>query len=443
MPYTLTVLARVRAGEEAALRAVLREIGGDIAGKKAAGSPPRPHIDFTAASNFHFARFALLTDPQRGTGATRLLFASVYDGDLDSHVAELVRVTSGMDAIWGRCEGYSDSASFSDFVRAHAHAPAAFYSAFRDESVASLRAASEARRHAHALADAASPVAVQSLAERLPPVRLPERLAAAVAKIVHRSALGSQRVVRALPLGLDFVRAVGRHGLSTVWRATLRIITTLDRYPIFRVVNRLTRNRMPARKSPYSSVALDNCAPLTPIGDGDELPIPSGQDVPPMFREDAVAQNQLTLVTRVNRSEVQRVKAVLAAIDAYAKRLSPPGSLIGVSTIHFVRWLLIDDDRRLVLLSDYDGSWENYIDEFAETILSGLDAIWETSYGYPPDGARDLPAFKRFLRAHQVPAEIFYSAYPDASVLNLRRDVELAHTLAAARTTLRDVLSHA
>ena len=58
---------------------------------------------------------------------------------------------------------------------------------------------------------------------------------------------------------------------------------------------------------------------------------------------------------------------------------APPGSQIGISTIHFVRWLVIDDGRRLMMLSDYDGSWESYIDEFAELILSGLDAIWETS----------------------------------------------------------------
>jgi hypothetical protein len=71
------------------------------------------------------------------------------------------------------------------------------------------------------------------------------------------------------------------------------------------------------------------------------------------------------------------------------------------------------------MVSDYDGSWENYIDEFAEMILSGLDAIWETSFGYPPDGARDLPAFKRFLRLHQVPSELFFSAYPNTTVQNI------------------------
>ena len=62
--------------------------------------------------------------------------------------------------------------------------------------------------------------------------------------------------------------------------------------------------------------------------------------MPPTFREDVVTQNQLTLVTVVREGQVDRVRAVMAAIDSYAKRLAPPGSLIGISTIHFVRWLL-------------------------------------------------------------------------------------------------------
>jgi hypothetical protein len=168
-------------------------------------------------------------------------------------------------------------------------------------------------------------------------------------------------------------------------------------------------------------VVLDYCAALAPLAPGDEIPsalilMPAG------FREDVVTQNQLTLVTVVDRGRADEVRAVMAGIDAYARRLSPPGSLTGISTIHFVRWLLIDDARRLLFLSDYDNSWENYIDEFAEMILSGLDAIWGTALGYPPDGARDLPAFKRFLRSHQVPSVTFFSAYPDETVLNIAAD---------------------
>jgi hypothetical protein len=93
-----------------------------------------------------------------------------------------------------------------------------------------------------------------------------------------------------------------------------------------------------------------------------------------------------------------------------------------------------------MMVSDYDGSWESYIDEFAEMILSGLDAIWETSYGYPADGARDLPAFKRFLRSHQVPAELFYSAYPDETVLNIIHDRAFAGACVAAADQRAPVL---
>jgi hypothetical protein len=40
----------------------------------------------------------------------------------------------------------------------------------------------------------------------------------------------------------------------------------------------------------------------------------------------------------------------------------------------------------------------------------------------PPDGARDLPAFKRFLRSHQVPSDVFFAAYPEETVLNVATD---------------------
>jgi hypothetical protein len=236
-------------------------------------------------------------------------------------------------------------------------------------------------------------------------------------------------VARALPLALDLPRAIARAGLANVYHGTLKIIVSLDRYPIFRFVNRLTSNRLPPRQSVYSSVEVDTCGAYTPRVAGDEMPSVLNR-MPPGFREDAVTQNQLTLITRVDPQRVARVRAVMSAIDSYARRLSPRGSLIGVATIHFVRWVLVDEERRLILLSDYDGSWESYIDEFAEMILSGLDAIWETSFGYPPDGARDVPALKRFLRSHQAPSEVFYSGYPKSTVLNVKAGIDLAMALA-------------
>jgi hypothetical protein len=103
---------------------------------------------------------------------------------------------------------------------------------------------------------------------------------------------------------------------------------------------------------------------------------------------------------------------------------------VGISTIHTVRWALLDDQQRLLMASNYDGTWENYIDEFAELILSGLDAIWESSYSYPEAGAQDVEALKHFLRSHQAPANVFYSAYPETTLLNLVDALEIERQMA-------------
>jgi hypothetical protein len=442
VPRGLTVLAAIRPGEEERLRDVLRAIGDDIGGKTLK-QVERPHIDFSRSRTIHFARFALLDDPDRGQGRKRLLYSSNSDGDLDRHLAELIEITSDMEAIWGRCEGYAGPGQFSAFIRAHAHEPEAFYIAFRDEMVERIHRSIAVRRDVQTLVDAA---AAGSLAAILPTLSGGGSAWAGNIRRWFDTAgrdIGDaiERLIRALPAVADLVNPIARSGFMNVFLGTRRITASLDRYSVFRLFNWITRNRLPARRSAYSSVGMDNCARPGPLVPGDEVPSGADGQTPPTFREDVVTQNQLTVITVVNEGQDDRVRAVMSAIDSYAKRLAPPGSLIGISTIHFVRWLLIDDGRRLMMLSDYDGSWESYIDEFGEMILSGLDAIWETSRGYPPDGARDLPALKRFLRSHQVPSEVFYSAYPEETVLNILNDLAFARACSdAAADRLGDLL---
>ena len=393
MPQTLTVLAPIRAGHEDALRDILRPIGDDIRGTKRAsdntpGLKTRPtsvRIEFTRSKRIHFARFGILPDPEHGSDGARLLYSANFDGSRNEHLSELTAITSDMDAIWGHCEGYRSVAEFAGFVRVHAVEPNAYYISFREETVASIREAVARRRRGESGAGGSRPGGLVAFV---------------------------RRVLRALPLVGDLVRAIARCGFVNVYRGSLLIVATLNRYRRFRFLNWLTGNPLPRRRSLYSSVAIEKCVDV------------AGSKDPAYFREDVVAQNQLTLMTKIAGGRADRVRAVMSAIDSYAKRLSPPGSLVGVSTIHFVKWTIIDGGQRLLMISDYDGSWESYIDEFAEMILSGLDAIWSTAEGYPLDGARDLPAFKRFLRSHQVPSEVFFSAYPDATVLNINDAVQ-------------------
>jgi hypothetical protein len=426
MPQGLTVLAAISPAAEMRLQDVLRAIGNDIAGKTLRDTAGRPHVDFPRSRTIHFARFAILDDPDRGPTRKRLLYSSNYDGELDAHLNELIAITSDMDAVWGACEAYTGASEFVAFIHAHACEPEAFYIAFRDGTVEQVWQSIALRRRLQPLLDAAPAGSLQTVVPG-PPKGEPvpaDRIRRTFAATGREIRTGITRLLRALPLVVDLPRAVFRCGFSNVLQGTRKITASLDRIAVFRFLNQVTRNRLPPMQSIYSSARLENIG-NTAIASGEENPSRRVQALP-AFREDVVTQNQLTLVTVVREGHVDRVRAVMAAINSYSRRLSPPGSLIGVSTIHFVRWLLLDEGRRLMMVSDYDGSWESYIDEFAELILSGLDAIWETSHGYPSDGARDVPAFKQFLRDHQEPSEVFYSAYPEETVLNIISDRALA-----------------
>ncbi|HKX61617.1 MAG TPA: hypothetical protein VJS65_07230, partial [Verrucomicrobiae bacterium] len=109
------MIAPVRPGEEQNLADTLNTFGCDIQGKRT--PPGAARLDFLESNSIHFARFALLDDPDRGAGRQRLLFATDYDGTFDEHVRDILARTHRPELIWGRLEGYRGPAQFSAFVR--------------------------------------------------------------------------------------------------------------------------------------------------------------------------------------------------------------------------------------------------------------------------------------------------------------------------------------
>lgn len=386
------VLAPITPGLEAALRTTLNRIGNDIKGKRlASATTPEPHIDFPRSQTIHFARLAVLADPLRGPDRQRLLLLTDYDDTWQAHVAELLALTTEPAAIWGCCEGYSGPERFADFIRSHMVEPQAYYRAFPRVALAQIR---------------------QALTAQAPPGSSLPLLATIAGDLLR------------LPgVALDLPGLLMRNGPLHALLAARRINATLDRVWWVWLFNRLTLNSYPAPRYPYSSAPVDTAADCVPATGADEVVGRAAWAGTP--GEDNVSQNQLTLVTVVQPAQLKQLQAVLAVLDLYAQRLASRGSLVGIATIHTVRWALLDGGQRLMLASNYDGTWENYIDEFAELIGSGLDAIWESSEGFPELGAQDVVALKQFLRCHQIPANVFYSAYPTATVLNIADGLQL------------------
>lgn len=372
----------------------LNQIGNDVKGKRLVDGSSHPHIDFPSSRSIHFARLALLDDPDCGPERKRLLLVTDYDGSWREHVQELISITSDPHAIWGCCEGYLGPYSFPRFIRSHMVEPQAYYISFPGITVEQIRSWSRLR--------------AQSTA---PPREAPqERLTASAMRTVHNLA-------RLPSTGVNVAGIILRRGPVRALLAARHVNATLDRVWWIRLFNRLTLNSFPPPAHHYSSAPVDTTADCAPATNKDEVVSRSAWEGVPS--EDLVSQNQLTLVTVVQPEKLRQLGAVLEIIELYARHLAEQGSLVGISTIHTVRWALLDGGKRLLMASNYDGTWENYIDEFAELILSGLDAIWDSSYSFPELGAQDVAALKHFLRCHQAPANVFYSAYPAATVQNI------------------------
>lgn len=99
-----------------------------------------------------------------------------------------------------------------------------------------------------------------------------------------------------------------------------------------------------------------------------------------------------------------------------------------LSFIHYAHWALIRrvpfngppqrvEDLRythLMFLSNFNGTWNQYIDAFSRILTVGMKVIWGSSYGFP--GPIPTEPFKRYIRRNELVAGHYYSAYPDATV---------------------------
>jgi hypothetical protein len=106
--------------------------------------------------------------------------------------------------------------------------------------------------------------------------------------------------------------------------------------------------------------------------------------------------------------------------DTYLARYKSEGDRIG--TIHDLRFVIFDNDTKLLFASTFDGDWDAYINDFATIIPDEIDFQFGEVEGYP--GVRS-PDIKDFVVKHQVPAIHFYSAYPNASVRDVWKALKI------------------
>jgi hypothetical protein len=113
--------------------------------------------------------------------------------------------------------------------------------------------------------------------------------------------------------------------------------------------------------------------------------------------------------------------------------------LITLSLIHYARWVIIGKNQfphlapeqpkeelsysYMLFFSNFNGSWDQYVDSFTFAIPGGLDLFWKWNIRYPKSVA--LTPFHKYIQYNQIETLHYYNAYPLAT----SNDVKSARTV--------------
>jgi hypothetical protein len=411
------VMAPLAAGREGSLRLLLESMNS----APGTADPGNAVLPFGAFERLHFARLVLLDDPtladveayglRPSKAPLHLAFMGDCDGPARHMLADLAqRAGPGLRRIFAHCEGFDEDGDLLAWMLARDTPVAANYVNWVGRSVLQIRQESALQR-------------------------------ALSAKVVRRpltSGAEAQAARRGLMAFVEAEQHAGRLALSPPERTPLR----------WRIAKLANAGAVPV----VGIIALPFLIVLSPwlvyllrtreTSDPDICPRPqTGALQALQDLEDRDVSNQYTAIGTLKPGRFRRelLSVLLLLVDYACRHVFTRGHLARVQTIHFARWVFIDDKRRVVFASNYDGGHQAYMDDFINKVGWGLNLLFSNGLGWPRTrwlilgGARIEQSFKRYQRRHQIPTQVWYKAYPGLALVDLKRNQRIREGLQRER----------
>jgi hypothetical protein len=373
--------------------------------------PQNPVIPFAQFETLHFARVLVLEDMTlddiTAYGLPRVNYPSYlavladFDGPAEKFVAELIqRAGEGLKHIFSYCQDFRSDADLPKWIQLHRVSPATAYVNWIGRTVKQV--GEEAALH-----DALVSYVRQNGAtlQGMQPTQIHDELAQYVS---GEQESGRLKLTPVAPTPLDWQLRNLANLLGVPFVLLLLTPFLLIYLPFFLIQLRWHENHDP------------DIAPRIDPAHAHQLAMLEDHDV----------TNQFSAMGALKPGLFRRSTLVfiLWVIDYTTKHIYGRGRLARVSTIHFARWVFLDNKKRLLFASNYDGSLESYMDDFINKVGFGLNAVFGNGIGYPRtrwlllDGAKNEQKFKYVLRRHELATEVWYNAHPGLTALDRHRN---------------------
>lgn len=410
---TFMVVAPIEAEKKGALLGLLATMN-DGPGQ---ANPANPLVPFGEFEELHFARFVVLDDRtledldfygKSFAGApVYLAFLGDCDGPADRLLERLAqRAEVGLRAIFAHCRGFDSAPALLTWMKRHSVRPAAAYVNFIGRTVKKIR--EDAALHAALVRYLGEGPRSES------PRATYERLASAVrdrGPVLSTEESGPP--FWELKWFLEYALAASAL-LAGGWLFLGTPLVLL--VPLY-----LYRLRKLEDSDPVIAPRVDEdyVRTLTSIEDYDLV-------------------NQFSAFGNVKPGLLRSmtVRVLLSVLNVANWALYSRGRLARIGTIHFARWVFLDDRRRIFFASNYDRSLETYADDFVNKVAYGINLVFSNGIGFPKtrflilDGAKNERTYQHFLRRHQLPTQVWYSAYRGLTTFDISRNARIRDGLA-------------
>jgi hypothetical protein len=156
--------------------------------------------------------------------------------------------------------------------------------------------------------------------------------------------------------------------------------------------------------------------------------------------EDFVFQNQFSQIMpmKKGRSRLITVNVLYTLTRVLVRLLFVKGKLMGIPTIHFARWIQLNNKKRMLFFSNFDGSWTQYLGDFIDKSGWGLTGIFGNTLGFPKSlflifrGAYDERHFLGWSRRWQIQTQVWYAADTEQSIKNVNINTLLRNDLSSS-----------
>jgi hypothetical protein len=179
------------------------------------------------------------------------------------------------------------------------------------------------------------------------------------------------------------------------------------------------------------------------------------QDAPPVDpymlremarREDWIPQNHMGSIVLIKPGALRMIliRAGHLGLGLMLRIVARSGYLGSMRTIHFAHWAMVNNKQRLLFFSNFDQTWESYLDDFIEKAHAGLTLAWSCGVGFPPtrflvkDGASHGRQFKEWARHSMAVSRFWYSAYKDLTADQIERNYRIALGLRKTRLSEKE-----